>query len=151
MRIRMVRRVGVRKPAAKRSTLILVAGLLWSAVGLLLMTIAGFWLSRGESWQVWLLAPAGFLLGWLHFRKMFEKLVGVNISRIEEQAPGHERVCVFAFQNIRSYLIAFLMMAMGYALRHSPIPKVYLAPLYLAVGVGLFSSSVAYYRRVRRA
>ncbi len=141
----------MRKPAAKRSTLILVAGMLWSAVGLLLMTLAGLWLVGGEPWQIGLLAAAGFLLGWFHFRKMFAKLVGVNISRIEEQAPGQEEVCIFAFQNIRSYLIAFLMMGMGYALRHSPIPKLYLAPLYLAVGVGLFSSSVAYYRRVRRA
>jgi hypothetical protein len=78
----------------------------------------------------------------------FSKLAAVNLSRIYEQAPGKEKVCVFAFQNTRSYIIIVIMMGMGYGLRHSSIPKTYLAPLYLAIGLALLLSSLKYYRHL---
>lgn len=142
--------MNLRKPAAKRSTLILIAGILWSAVGLFLMTLATVWLIRAELWLVMVFGLIALTAGWLYFRSMFIKLIDKNLDRIMAQAPGQEKVCVFAFQNVRSYLIALVMMAMGYGLRHSGVPKVYLSPFYFAVGFGLFVSSLAYYRYLRQ-
>jgi hypothetical protein len=43
------------------------------------------------------------------------------------------------------------MVAMGIYLRHySPIPKPYLAILYIGLGVSLYASSIQYYIQVFR-
>jgi len=43
------------------------------------------------------------------------------------------------------------MMSLGYGLRHSGIPKTYLAPIYIAIGLALTLSSLLYYNRLRVA
>jgi hypothetical protein len=47
-------------------------------------------------------------------------------------------------------VIIIVMMVLGYTLRHLPIPRVYLAPIYLGIGLGLFLSSLKYYARLKR-
>ena len=46
----------------------------------------------------------------------------------------------------RSYLIVLVMVSMGIALRHSPIPKKYLSVLYNGIGLALFLSGIRYLR-----
>jgi hypothetical protein len=43
-----------------------------------------------------------------------------------------------------------VMTALGATLRHSTIPREYLAALYLTIGGALFLSSIHYYVRLRR-
>lgn len=90
----------------------------------------------------------GVVGGIVIYRYGFATLVDRNLSRIYEQAPGKDKVCVFAFQNTRSYIVIMVMMAMGYGLRHLPVPRIYLAPVYLAIGLALFLASVGYHRRL---
>jgi hypothetical protein len=135
-------------PAARRDTLVLVAGIVWSLVGLMLAMLAIHWLATSDH-DALLMAFVGCAAGYLIFRFGFSRLVHKNLIRIYEQSPQKEKVCVFAFQNIRSYIIVIVMMAMGYGLRHSSIPRIYLAPLYLAIGIGLTLSSLLYYNRLR--
>jgi hypothetical protein len=136
-------------PSAPRLVLVLLAGILWSAVGTVLMAVAVNWLSpiSGDTLP-WLVL--GLLTGIIIHRYGFSKLADVNLVRIFTQAPGKDRVCVFAFQNTRSYVIIIVMMVLGYTLRHLPIPRVYLAPIYLGIGLGLFLSSLKYYARLAR-
>ena len=54
--------------------------------------------------------------------------------------------CLFAFIPWKSYLIIAVMMTMGIVLRHSSIPKQYLAVLYIGIGLALVLSSVRYMR-----
>ena len=56
------------------------------------------------------------------------------------------KTCVFAFVPWKSYLIIVIMIAMGSTLRHSAIPKQYLAILYMGIGLALMLSSVRYLR-----
>ena len=135
----------MKTPAASRRTLVLVAGLVWSAVGLVLIAVAIGWAARADG-PSFIYPLAGVIAGWVVYRFGFSKLAKKNRRRIFEQAPGKEKVCVFAFQNIRSYFIIVIMMAMGYTLRHLPIEKIYLSPIYMAIGVGLFLSSLGYYQ-----
>jgi thiol:disulfide interchange protein len=51
----------------------------------------------------------------------------------------------------KSYLLVFVMIAMGYFLRQSSLPKLYLSVLYTAIGTALFLSSMHYLRSSRRA
>ena len=51
----------------------------------------------------------------------------------------------------RSYLLIPFMIILGVILRHSPVPRLYLAVLYLAIGTALFLSSLRYLRYALRA
>ncbi len=134
-------------PSVTRKTLVLIAGITWSLVGAVLMVLATEWLIAGHKWVIPIMI-IGIVGGIVVFRFGFSKLVGINLKRIYQQAPGKEKVCLFAFQNTRSYFIALFMMVMGYSLRHSSLPKNYLALVYLVIGLALFLSSLEYYKQL---
>ena len=122
---------GKYNPAVKKIWLQLAAGLMWSGVGIMLALILLAGLSLGT---------AIYLFG-------FSKLARKNIRRID--ALEKARVCLFAFQEWKSYPLVLFMIGLGLYLRiYSPIPKPLLAILYLGLGIGLFASSIHYYRRL---
>lgn len=139
----------MKTPAAKRKVLVLLAGILWSAVGLVLMAVSIKWSMSAPGEIIYFIIP-GLLVGILVYRFGFLKLVITNLERIFSQAPGKEKVCIFAFQDTRSYIIMMIMMLMGYTLRHAPISRVFLVPIYLTVGLGLLLSSLHYYHRLKK-
>jgi hypothetical protein len=78
---------------------------------------------------------------------MFKRFADQNIIRIREM--NGNRICLFAFQRWTSYPLVVIMMSMGIYLRiYSPIPKPYLAILYLGIGSSLFFASLRYYRTI---
>ena len=92
--------------------------------------------------------PARWLLlaGLIYFFG-FSKLAVKNIRRIGLYA--REKVCLFAFQEWKSYPLVAFMVALGIYLRvYSPIPKPALAVLYFGLGGGLFFSSLHYFVHV---
>jgi len=121
-----------------------MAGIVWSIVGLALCAAAVYWLVVTDGQRV-IPSILGIVIGVIVYRFGFSRLAKRNKQRIYEQAPGKEKVCLFAFQNWRSYIIIVFMMLLGYTLRHLPISKLYIAPIYLAIGLGLFLSSLTYY------
>jgi len=138
----------MRAPSARRSILILIAGLVWSAVGLGLIVAAARWLlmSNEYAWTALLLGLVG---GWFVYSLGFARLVRKNLERILQLAPEKDRICIFAFQHWRSYVIVVIMIMLGYTLRHLPVARVYIAPVYLAIGLGLTLASLHYYRDLR--
>lgn len=134
-------------PQVRRYWLVLVAGLLWLFVGIALMVVACWWLSR----IFWLrgVAVAAFSLcaGLVIHLYGFSRIVRKNIARIAMQA---ETVCVFAFQGWRSYFLILLMMFFGYAVRHLPIPKYVDAVIYFSMGAALAFSSSLYFQEFSR-
>ncbi len=140
----------MKAPAARRRTLVFVAGAIWSLVGLLLISTAVVWVLGSPRWGIIQLV-GGAVAGYVIYRFGFSRLARRNLLRIYAQAPEKDKVCVFAFQNIRSYVLIVIMMGLGYGLRHSGLPKVLLAPAYLAIGLGLLLSSLLYYSRLSSA
>ncbi len=138
--------------SAKRTTLILIAAIIWSAVALGLATAAIIWFTHLtlQSGYLAMLAAAGLLVGAAKYKFMFKGLVEKNIGRIYALSPHKERVCVFAFQNVQSYLIVLVMMALGYIIRTSGLTKVALAPAYLAIATALFLGSLRYFNFLRQ-
>ncbi|MEF9437835.1 MAG: hypothetical protein L0922_03485 [Candidatus Mariimomonas ferrooxydans] len=57
-----------------------------------------------------------------------------------------KKVCIFAFQAWKSYLIIAIMIAMGIILRHSQIPTYYISVIYIGFGGAMILSSIRYYR-----
>ncbi len=132
-------------PAVEKRWLLLVAGCLWTAVGVMLNVFAVEWLSAA-GWAVSLpLAAVGLVAALVIYRFGFLRLALRNIARI---GGVKAHICVFAFQAWKSYLIVAFMMALGIFLRGSAIPKPDLAALYMGLGGGLLLSSLHYYREL---
>ena len=103
----------IKKPAVDKHVLILISGVLWSIIGVMLITIASRWLSPMESSQVItegvLGSITGIVVAWFGLRRIAEK----NISRI---LAYPSKVCLFAFQEWKSYFMIMLMMGIEMSL-----------------------------------
>ena len=135
----------MKAPVADRKVLILIAGIVWSVVGLILSVVGIRWMIIAHRGII-IPGLTGVLVGLAFDRWKFSRLSLKNIKRIFAGWPDKAKVCVFAFQSTLGYVLIAAMMILGYSLRHLPIPKIYLSPLYLAIGLGLILSSLQYYR-----
>ncbi|MCX6053978.1 MAG: hypothetical protein NTZ74_03515 [Chloroflexi bacterium] len=136
-------------PAVQKPYLILLAGILWSAVGIMLCLFASNWFGNISGMESALVLIGGLTLTSLIYFFGFSKLALKNIRRI-----GHytkTKICVFAFQKWSSYPLVLVMVSMGIYLRkYSSIPKPILAVLYIGLGGSLFLSSLLYYKHIFR-
>jgi uncharacterized membrane protein len=130
-------------PAVDKKILIFVSGVIWSIVGILLVTSAVRWLSGASASATIWLGTAGIILALLIHCYGFSKLVQKNISRI---LAKEGKVCIFGFQPWKSYFIILIMISMGSVLRSSPLPKQYLSIMYTGFGGAMILSSFKYYR-----
>ena len=134
---------GIRKPAVKRRTLILVAGLLWVGAGGMLVAFAVHWLAADAGAAAFRFALAGAAGALVIHHFGFLRVVDRNLGRISKM---DQRPCAFSFLSWRSYLLVACMIGMGAVLRRSDLPKPYLAALYLGIGAALILSSARYLR-----
>jgi hypothetical protein len=130
------------KPAASKTWLIVLAGLMWSIVGLMLCRLAYHWLAVVR-WT-WVAPPEllGIVLALIAYQFCFSRMAQKNIARLSLLT---EKTCIFAFQRWKSYILIGLMITVGVALRNLPIPRPYLAILYTSIGGALFLASLQYY------
>jgi hypothetical protein len=133
------------RPAVPRNWLLATAGVTWTAVGLILCLMAFHWLTAVVMRSPVLFGLAGFLLALVVYYFGFSRIARKNIDRLF-QYP--EKVCFFAFQAWKSYLIIAIMASLGAFLRHTSLPKQYLAVIYLTIGGALVFSSLHYYARL---
>jgi len=131
------------KPAVTKTVLVFLAGIVWIGVGIMLLILAFTWLSNASLIHMYVYVIAGFVSALVIHHFGFLKIVDKNLERI---LPMDEKKCLFAFITWKSYLIIVIMVAMGITLRHSPIPKQYLAILYSGIGLALILSSIRYMR-----
>lgn len=130
------------KPAVPRSMLPLIAGAMWCGVGIMLSVMAVRWLS-GYSGNGWLFAAGGLAFALIMRRFSFLKIAGRNLDRIAE-LPA--KACIFSFISWRSWILVMFMITLGITLRNSPMPKEYLAVIYLGIGMGLMLAGIRYFR-----
>ena len=140
-------RINKLKPGVDKFWLFVVASLMWSGVGIYLDFLAFGWL-RPENISLGILfTVSGFLLAVAIYAIMFKRFADLNIVHIRD-LPG-DKICIFAFQRWTSYPLVVVMISLGIFLRmYSPIPKPYLAVLYLGIGTSLFLASLRYYRYI---
>lgn len=135
------------KPSVPRRFLLVLAGLVWSGVGVMLLVIALGWLGREGGLGSAARGLLGTALGVAVWRLGFIRLAARNVARIRR---GPERPCLFSFQAWKSYLLVLLMVGLGVGLRRSTFPKAWLAVVYVTMGVALALGSLAYYREAAR-
>lgn len=146
-----MRKIDRYKPAVTKNLLIFLAGVVWLLVGIMLVFLAYTWLSASSNLNVYLFAGAGVAIALLAHNFGFLKIADKNLRRI---LPMNGKKCLFSFITWKSYLLIAVMITMGITMRHSSIPKPYLAILYIGIGLGLILSSLRYFktyiREVRR-
>lgn len=130
-------------PRVNKIWLYLIAGIMWSGVGLMLLSLSARWLVDLHSGWATAIGLFGLLLALAAYRFGFSKIARKNILRLHGLL---DRVWLFAFMPWKSYLVVVGMMALGMALRHSLIPRSYLAVIYATIGGALFLSSLEYYQ-----
>jgi hypothetical protein len=135
------------KPGVAKDWLQLTAGLMWTGVGIFLVSLAVEWIFSPEVESPWLYWLPGAALAYLIFQFGFSKLARKNSQRIDSLPV--EKPCLFAFQAWHSYPLILLMIGLGITLRKfSPIPKPLLGILYIGIGGGLGISSFYYYWQI---
>ena len=135
-----VKKIG---PSVDKRFLIALSGIVWITVGIILCNRAIDWLALTTFQEGIVLALTGVVLALLIHHFGFLRLVDSNIERI---LPMKEKVCIFAFQPWKSYMIIAIMVGLGIGLRHSPLPKSYLAVIYVGFGGAMILSSIRYIR-----
>ncbi len=130
---------------AKRSTLAKVGAILWAATGCGLLSIAYARFMPVPGYTP-LVVLGGIILGILMYRSAFSRLVKSNIARLRQLSPERNRVCVFAFINVRGYAIILFMSLLGYTLRLLQVSRLIMAPAYTAIGLALILASIRYYK-----
>jgi len=134
-------------PAVSKSWLYFVAGVIWSGVGILLTHLAYGWLLPVERWVALLMALTGGLLAFAIYRFLFTWFADKNIRRVDNLSK--DKICIFAFQQWTSYPLVAFMVALGISLRvYSPVPKPFLAIMYIGIGGGLLLGSFRYYAHI---
>jgi hypothetical protein len=134
-------------PAVNKIWLHLLAGVMWSGVGIMLVGFASRWFTKVPAFQEIQIILTGMALAAAIYFFGFSKMAVKNINRISDYRQEH--VCLFAFQRWTSYPLVLFMVSLGiYLRRYSPVPKPYLAVIYIGIGGGLFLSSLHYFARV---
>jgi hypothetical protein len=138
-------RINTLKPGVEKFWLFVVSGFTWSGVGIYLDFLALGWLRPVKTSLALVFTVSGILLAVAIYAIMFKRFADLNILRIRD-LPG-KKICFFAFQRWTSYPLVVVMISLGLFLRmYSPIPRPYLAILYLGIGTSLFLASLRYYR-----
>ena len=135
--------LSIFKPAVPKRTLLFVAALLWTFAGSMLL-FKGYKMLNQEVSYLWIKLIVAFLAGLAFYWKVFSGLSLKHTLRILNMKVDYP--CIFAFFNLRSYLMMALMISMGITLRKTGwISTSYLAYLYLTMSVPLMLSSLRFY------
>ncbi len=129
------------KPAVTKRWLYFVLGVLWGGVGLFLCLRAYLWL-RPSGLKGHLIFVVALFLSFVVGRYGLSRIAFRNLKRLDEKP---EKLCCFAFQPWRSYLLVALMIFLGVSLRRSNLPRPLLAFLYAVMGGGLITASFHYF------
>lgn len=135
------------KPRAGGRTQLLLAGALWTAVGVLLLGFGARWTLEAFAPGTGALATAlGIAAGLLKGRFVLDRAAGRITERIVARGDGR---CAGGFLSWRSWLLVALMSAAGRLLRGGLLSHAVVGPLYTAIGTGLLFSSRVAWKRLR--
>jgi len=126
-----------------KTTRIIIAGVVWAAVGAHLTHLAVRWLLPMTGTVKYFCFGIGTAVSFLIYGFGLRKIVDRNIRRI---TTGPDKAFVLTFIPVRSYVFIFLMVLLGIFLRHSGIPVLYRAVFYFSMGIALLISFFIYAR-----
>jgi hypothetical protein len=130
-------------PKASRRTQLLLASLLWTAIGVLLPSLGVVWILQRYGAVGLLFAAPCVLVGVMKGRYILDGMSSRTIVRVQER----DEPSFFAgFFSARSWLLVAAMMATGQILRRTGLPHEWLGFVYVAIGSALLLSSRVLWR-----
>ena len=125
-----------------------MAGLVWLVMGLVLVAMAMYWY-RASPDALLLGLFIGSIFGPLLHQFKVRDLALMNVQRMKSLLPDCDRLPLIEVQSRRTYIIIAVMIVMGSMLRRSAMPRLYLAPGYLVMGIALILASGQYFKAKR--
>ena len=127
----------------KRINLILFTGFIWLFAGFMLLSRACTWVSLLTDNQLIISVIIAFILAIIKSYFIFHKLTIKNIQRISNF--NSQLISIFEFHVLKDKILIVLMIFFGSLLRNTPfIPKYFLMPIYLGIGIAMLYSSFLY-------
>lgn len=124
----------------RKDWLLLIAGIVWLIAGANIINIA-FQAAHGV-WHFAMFTVAAVVFC-LFFFLIFGRLVGKHTHRI--LGYGDEKVWVFKFFDVKSYIIMIVMITLGIAIRKFHwMPDPWIAMFYTGLGSALLAAGVAF-------
>lgn len=127
------------KPAASARLHLLLAALMWTVVGAVLLFFGIRWLSSGETLHVWLLFVVAVLAGLLKASFVLKPAAYRIIERIRIRG---DRRCIGGFLSVRTWAFVVFMIVAGRILRGGFLPRSVLGFVFVAVGTALLLASL---------
>jgi len=135
------------KPRASKWTHLLIASLVWSIVGVVLIIRGSFYAIKPYGWIGLLYCTPALILGFVKAKWVLDKTAHKIIKRIEERG---DHKCIGGFISFKNYLLIVAMIFLGITLRKSGyFPAWFVAIVYVAIGAGLLFSSRLIWMRWR--
>ena len=125
------------KPVASSRLQLLLAGLMWSLVGVGLICVGTYWILSTSSHIMDLLAIS-LCIGLAKSLLILDRVASRIVKRIALRGEGR---CMVSFYSLRVWAIVIIMMLMGRILRGTGISYSLLGLIYAAVGTSLLMSS----------
>ena len=130
------------KPGVKWRTLLLTSAMLWTLIGIMLLTRGVLRLNNVMTGRT-LIVFGALLAGTLKSRYVLDQSARKGVERILSFNDG---TCLGAVYSIRTWILVLCMMALGVILRSSSLPDTALSFFYLVIGWALlFSSRVSWF------
>ncbi len=135
------------KPAASTRTHLLLAALMWSTVGTVLLAFGLLWVLRSELPYGWGLVMLAVAVGWTKAHFVLARTARRVAARITTRGDGY---CLGGFLSPLSWVFVLAMILMGRLLRSGWLPRTLVGWLYVAVGSALLLASRLLWRAWRR-
>ena len=130
------------KPGVPRQVLVILGAALWgfAAYRILKLSYIKIEGNARNSLLKYFIGVLGFIpFYWFVFRKVSKRYI-LRIINLESDRP-----CVFAFFDIRGYILMSLMISMGILISRWPlIPDLYKGTFFVSLGLSLLASAIYY-------
>ena len=126
------------KPAGSARVHLLLAAMMWTLVGTVLLLFGVCQVPSGHLASDALLLVLAVAAGWVKGRFVLDRAAGRVIERIRTRG---DRRCIGGFLSLRTWALVALMMVAGRTLRGSLVPGVIVGLVYAAVGTALLVAS----------
>lgn len=128
----------LHKPTGSARSQLLLAEMMWTVVGSVLLSLGLHWVVQRYHGPGWAYAVPFLLLGLIKSRFVLDRVAKRTIHRIRTRGDDH---CVGGFFSPVSWALIAGMMVLGQVLRASPLPRAGVGFLYVTVGSALLVSS----------
>ena len=130
-------------PRVRKKYLPLLAGIVWSIAGTAVLSIGLPALVSNYAQLPWISLLITAVVFFLFFTFIFFRLFRKHMGRID--AFEQEKICAFAFFDVKGYIIMACMITFGIVLRMTGLlPHIVLGMLYTGIGLAMLGAAASF-------